>query len=283
VTTAVRTDGRVESRRARGAPQLDAIWDEIGSALENASDDLLGLAVVAMQVVLVVAVARLAAAWLRRRARQSEVLGRINPNITALALTGISIAVYLVAASFALDLLGASWSTLLPAIGISGLVIGLSLQDVLKNLVAGVYILLEQPFKIGDRIRVKDVEGRVEAIQIRTTAIRNDLEERVLIPNLTVFVEIVHNRSAAQVGQTVLTIEGVREPDEAFEREVRDALAGLPGLDGRPPAVVARRYAAEGATVEVRLWHAPGADVEAAALARLRQRLPDLTLSGGTE
>src|SRR3712207_7705360 len=55
-------------------------------------------------------------------------------SVAALALNGVSLLVYVVAATVALDVLGVAWTTLLTALGISGLVIGLALQDVLKNL-----------------------------------------------------------------------------------------------------------------------------------------------------
>ena len=92
-------------------------------------------------------------------------------------------------------LFGIPLSTVVTFVGVVGLAISLALQDILKNFFAGLYLVFERPFRLGDTIAVKDQRGVVETIGIRTTILRTDENVQVLIPNMTIFAEIVQNRT----------------------------------------------------------------------------------------
>ncbi len=94
-----------------------------------------------------------------------------------------------------LGTLGVPLSTLVTAVGVIGIAISLALQDILKNFFAGTYLLFERPFRIGDEISIKEHRGVVETIGIRTTALRTADNVEVLIPNATVFSDVVLNRT----------------------------------------------------------------------------------------
>jgi small-conductance mechanosensitive channel len=94
-----------------------------------------------------------------------------------------------------LDTFGIPLSGVVTVFGVVGLAISLALQDILKNFFAGLYLLFERPFRIGDVIAVKDQRGIVEHIGIRTTVLRTEENVLVLIPNMTIFAEIVSNRT----------------------------------------------------------------------------------------
>jgi small conductance mechanosensitive channel len=75
----------------------------------------------------------------------------------------------------------------LTGVGILGFTVGFALQDVSKNFVAGLLLLLQQPFVIGETIQVTGYTGQVTAITMRATEIKMDDGQIVLIPNATVF------------------------------------------------------------------------------------------------
>jgi small-conductance mechanosensitive channel len=109
-----------------------------------------------------------------------------------------------------LGTLGASPAGLVTVVGAVGLAFSLAIQDILKNFFAGVYLLLERPFRVGDRVKVKDQEGTVENIGVRTTTLRTAENVQVLVPNALIFSEIVANQSqmreitpAASDGQAI--------------------------------------------------------------------------------
>ena len=111
-----------------------------------------------------------------------------------------------------------SFSTLITLLGVLSLAISLSVQDILKNFVAGIYLLLEQPFSIGDRIKVHDMEGKVENIEIRTTTLHTDDGVKVFIPNNIVFSEVVTNRTAYR--QLLTTIHFSLPAQEVSYKEI---------------------------------------------------------------
>ncbi|CAA9559325.1 MAG: hypothetical protein AVDCRST_MAG73-3584 [uncultured Thermomicrobiales bacterium] len=260
---------------------LSSLWDDTQTELGDTYRELIGFLIGAVQALVVLIVATVVARWLRRRTVRVLAKGSVERNVAALIANGVSIAVYVLAAGFVLGVLGAEWTAVLAFLSVGTLAISLAIQDVLKNFVSGVYILLERPFTIGDRVKVRDVEGEIEGIDIRTTVIRNRQEERVIVPNATMFAEILTNRSAHRSGRTTLTLEGVQSPPAEIEAAVHAALDGLPGLHNPPPEVRVRKLGADGATVAVFLWHAAAEEtgVTGAAMTRLRDAFPDATIA----
>ncbi|MGD1910544.1 MAG: mechanosensitive ion channel family protein, partial [Rivularia sp. (in: cyanobacteria)] len=61
---------------------------------------------------------------------------------------------------------------IIATLGLSSVAIGFAFQDIFKNFLAGILLLLQEPFKIGDQIVIGDYEGTVERVDIRTTQIR---------------------------------------------------------------------------------------------------------------
>ncbi len=95
---------------------------------------------------------------------------------------------------------------IIATLGLSSVAIGFAFQDISKNFLAGVLLLLQQPFRINDQIVVGSYEGTVEHIDIRTTKIRTYTGERVLLPNSQVFTSPVQVRTAFDSRRTDLAI-----------------------------------------------------------------------------
>ncbi len=101
---------------------------------------------------------------------------------------------------------GLSLGDIIATLGLSSVAIGFAFQDIFKNFLAGILILLQQPFRIGDQIVVNDYEGTVDQIDIRTTEIITYTGELVVIPNSTVFTSIVRVRTAFAHRRTDLAV-----------------------------------------------------------------------------
>ena len=166
--------------------ELSGLWNDAKDELEIAYRELIALVIASIESLVVLAIAVFIARRLRRRVRSTLNRTPLGVNLIALMANAASIGVYLLATTFVLALFGVNWTALLTLLSVSTLAISLALQDVLKNFVAGVYLLLERPFVIGDRIVVKDVAGEVEGIGIRTTMLRDLNEERIVVPNATI-------------------------------------------------------------------------------------------------
>jgi small-conductance mechanosensitive channel len=141
-------------------------------------------------VVIALALGRLA------RSATLRALERTRADASTRLLIGraVFVAVMVVGSLAALGALGIPWPTVVALAGVLGLAASLAMQDVLKNFVAGVYLLVERPFRIGEHIKVKDFSGAVETIDVRTTVLRTDQGEAVMVPNAILFAEIILNR-----------------------------------------------------------------------------------------
>ena len=88
--------------------------------------------------------------------------------------------------------------SLLTAAGVATVMIGFAVKDVAANLVSGLFILLDQPFVVGDSIKVKEHVGRVEKISLRSTRIVTPEGEVVTIPNSILATTPIVNYSVGQ-------------------------------------------------------------------------------------
>jgi small conductance mechanosensitive channel len=147
---------------------------------------------------------RIAQGWVVSAMRRA----RVDTGTQILVKRGLSIAIIVAGVVLVLGALGANPAGLLTVVGAVGLAFSLALQDILKNFFSGVYLLLERPFRVGDTIRVKDQEGTVENIGVRTTTLRTVQNVQVLVPNALIFAEIVANHSTA----TEAPVLGPRPP-----------------------------------------------------------------------
>jgi len=82
-------------------------------------------------------------------------------------------------------------TTLISALGVTGIAVGFAFRDIFENFLAGILILFTEPFRIDDQIVFKEYEGTVEDIQIRATTIRTYDGRRVVIPNAELFTNSV--------------------------------------------------------------------------------------------
>lgn len=93
------------------------------------------------------------------------------------------VAIFALAVLLALDNLGVDITALVAGLGIGGIAIALAVQTVLGDLLASLSITLDKPFRVGDLLRVDDIEGTVEFIGVRSTRLRSVTGEQVIIAN----------------------------------------------------------------------------------------------------
>jgi small-conductance mechanosensitive channel len=150
---------------------------------------------------------------------------RAHPNARVLLDRAGQFLVFLLAAAWILSIYGVQLTALLAVLGAGALAVSLALQDVLKNLVAGLYILVERPFSIGDHIEFKTFSGAVETIELRTTALRTAAGQRVIIPNAMIFADTLVNRSA--YGRQLLRVRIVLPADGATRESTDQVISTL--------------------------------------------------------
>jgi small conductance mechanosensitive channel len=103
---------------------------------------------------------------------------------TGIGLVGFLIALSVIAPSF-------QAADLIKVLGIGTIAIGFAFQNILQNFLAGILLLLQEPFRLGDLISVTGIDGNVSDIQARATIVTTKEGREVIIPNATIFTNPV--------------------------------------------------------------------------------------------
>ena len=120
----------------------------------------------------------------RRQRRQTLALLLGQLTHVFVVILGFLIALSVVAPSF-------QAGDLIKMLGVGSVAIGFAFQNILQNFLAGILLLMQEPFDLGDWISVTGIEGKVEDIQTRATIITTKEGNRVVIPNAVLFTSPV--------------------------------------------------------------------------------------------
>ncbi len=130
-------------------------------------------------------IGRVAQRWLDKR--------DLEPPVRLLLVRILRVLVLAFFVIVALQNLGVELLPLIAGLGVAGVGIGLAMQGVLSNVVAGLTIIFTKPFRVGEYIKLGNVEGRVETIDIFSTVLSHPDLSLVVIPNRKIVGEILHN------------------------------------------------------------------------------------------
>jgi len=227
--------------QGRGIPGADAF----GVAVQ---DLLQGVIVFAI----VVAVGR----FLRRLTMRALTRANADPQLRTLINNVFMITTLAVAAFSGLTAGGLDIKVLLTFGGLASLSIGLAFQDLLRNVLAGIFLLLERPFRIGDWITAGDLSGSVQTIQLRTTALRTADGRLAILPNMTAFNTAIVNATAYDMRQFSVAVRLPPGADLAAAMgKVRGVAEGTKGVLAEPKPFVQPRLDADGGvTLSCRYW-----------------------------
>jgi len=117
----------------------------------------------------------------------------------------------------ALGKVGISIAPFIAAVGAISLTAGLALQGSVSNYAAGVILIINRPFKVGDTISVSGVYGVVEEIKLAYTALRNEDEELITVPNKQMIGDILVNSFEYRLVESVVGISYEDDPHKAID------------------------------------------------------------------
>ena len=166
-------------------------------SLENLKVQLLGLAIqygpkLVVGILFLVA-GSLAARWTGAAFARWLDKRQMEPPVKILLTRVVRLLVFCFFLLMALQNLGVELVPLIAGLGVAGVGIGLALQGVLQNLVAGLTIIFVKPFRVGEYIEMLGVHGEVTSIELFSTALLHADRSRVVIPNRKIVGEILHN------------------------------------------------------------------------------------------
>lgn len=207
-------------------PTLDlsaSLHDRMREALDQFARVGFGLAEAVVIYGLAWAVSRLVRRPLRRRLRRTL----LPENVQALIVAGLRIVLFLIATSVLFGVWGLTLSGFLAAVSISTIILALGFQAALQSFLAGILILFERPFGVGDRIKFsgQDIEGVVTDIGMRSLTLKNDRGERITAPNALIFTLGVTNQTPNRTIRTVLRITDIGTDGQGAREAILRALS----------------------------------------------------------
>lgn len=145
---------------------------------------------------------------------------------------------------------------MIAGLGFTSFIIGFATKDILNNLLSGVLILWQQPFKIGDYIFVGSNQGKVEYIGVRATQLRKDDGELVLIPNGDMYSSALTIRGAGAERRMLLEFSIGYNSDIAQAKSIiYNVLRATVGVVDEPkPAVVVTDLSSDGVDLSIYFW-----------------------------
>lgn len=159
-----------------------------GNIFKNFLDNWLNIAIIIVVLLIVIIVVRIIAGRMRRLvdkkiSDEKMVIKKRTYTFTSVVSNLIIVVASVAAILIIADQIGISVTPLLAGAGVAGIVIGFGAQSLIKDLINGTFILLEQWYQINDVITIGDTSGVVERFNLRTTVIR-DIEGTLhFIPN----------------------------------------------------------------------------------------------------
>jgi small-conductance mechanosensitive channel len=193
-----------------------------------------------------------AARWTRRTARVKIQ----DPETLRLLSRLVRWAVIILGTVMALDQVNFDVTSFVAGLGIAGITIGFALQDIARNFVAGILLLVRQPVNIGDSVKVAGHSGTVLDITTRDMVLKSWDGEMVILPNIDVFAspiinysELPHRRRTVYIGL------GYEEDVDRALQVFLEAIRSVEGvLEDPPPTLLAEELGDSALTLAARFW-----------------------------
>ncbi|MBE9212384.1 mechanosensitive ion channel family protein [Plectonema cf. radiosum LEGE 06105] len=169
--------------------EITSAWDRVQLLIDNSIARLPSVILAIIVFIIFFLIARTVKQVIKRvtrRRRNARSLGMVLGRLAqgTIILVGLFVALTIIIPSFQVG-------DLVQLLGISGVAVGFAFRDILQNFLAGILILLTEPFQINDQIVFKNFEGTVENIETRATTIRTYDGRRIVIPNAELFTNSV--------------------------------------------------------------------------------------------
>jgi small conductance mechanosensitive channel len=214
---------------------------EIISTVENAKAAAIAFIVTygfqILGALIVLTAGLLVARWVGNLIMKALLRREMEPPVRNLIVRVSRLAVVMLSIIIALDTAGVKTAPLVAGLGVAGVGIGLAMQGVLGNLVAGLLIIVVKKFRVGEYIEIHDVEGEVVAIELFSTTLMHPDKSRVIIPNRKIVGEILHNYGTMRQLDLQFSVAYRTDLLEAIE-VIKQILAANPRVIKDPEPVV---------------------------------------------
>lgn len=250
------TPTRIQDETGKVDVSAATIWETVDNLVDGFIDRLPFLLIGIVVFVASWFVSKSVRGLIRRytKGKDSANVGRVLGRLAqwGLIFVGLLIAVAIMAPSV-------TPAKLLTSLGIGGVAIGFAFKDILQNFMAGLLILLREPFQIGDQIISGDFEGTVQSIETRATMIKTYDGRLVVIPNSQIYTNPVVVNTAFECQRSHYDI-GIGYGDDLrrAKQVILDAVRSVEGVLSDPaPEVLVVELAGATVNLRARWWTAP--------------------------
>ena len=164
---------------------LVVLQDQLQGMARQAIALLPSLAIATVVLSVAWLVARFATGIVHRITGRTRLRGDLKDLLETLVRVAIWIVGFLLAATIVIP--GFTFGGMVAGLGIGAVAIGFAFQDIFKNFLAGVLIMLREKMRIGDQVECEGIRGKVEHISLRETHIRQLSGELTIVPNSMLF------------------------------------------------------------------------------------------------
>jgi small conductance mechanosensitive channel len=181
---------------------------------------------------------------------------RVDPELALLLARVAQIGIVILGTILALSTVDFDVTAFVAGLGIVGFTVGFALKDVAENFVAGVLLLLQQPFDIGDAVEAGGFTGTVTTIEIRSTTVRTWDGLLVIIPNAQIYSNPITNYS--KVPQRRISVDvgvGYESDLQRVDDVLLEVAHQLPGIKDDPaPFVVFKEFGDSSINATLYFW-----------------------------
>lgn len=187
-----------------------------------------------------------------KRVKASEHAAQLTARLSFVGVMALGVLV-------ALGVMGINAAALVASLGLISVGIGFALKDVIENFIAGIILIFQRPFVVGDVVRFGDMEGTVEDVRVRDTVLRTYDGRQVFVPNANIFTAAVinNNRNRRRRQEFEFNIAYSADASAAMAAATQ-ALSGVEQLLREPsPLAVTEELGDSSVVLKVYFWVDP--------------------------
>lgn len=134
---------------------------------------------------------------------------KIN-TVTTVTKNFINVVIYFLSITAILNVFNINTSSILAVAGIGGMAIAFAAQSIIKDVISGAFILIENQFNVGDYVTINSIGGTVEYIGLRLTKLRDIDGKEIIIPNGNISLVINHSINQSRVAVEVIITDNTK-------------------------------------------------------------------------
>lgn len=151
---------------------------------------------------------------------------------------------------------GVNISSIIAALGATLVTIGLALKDNLSNVVSGVIIIINKPFKVGDSLETSSVKGKVTKIEMLYTTLTTPDNKEIVVPNSKLTADYIINSSANNLRRLDIVLPIKKEAIFADMQPILDKIIknNKNILSEPAPIVIISKFGETAINIEIKVW-----------------------------